>query len=419
MHPRDLASLAGEETIFGGFAAEKLKRLQAELEPLSRRYDVVVANPPYMGSSNMNGWVSKWVKSNYPTAKSDLCTCFFERGQVLAEALGYISMIMASSWMFISSFEKFRKSLLSHGSICSMIQQSTHGYAGVTVPTTMFVYACNRLGVIGSYIRLEDFDRPQWQEPRALEALANPDCGWFYRADASGFEAIPGSPIAYWASKKLLTHFKSDKPLSAYTEPRQGFATGDNNRFLRNWWEPSIAKSNLDGTLDKSKKWYPCNKGGGFRKWFGNNELVVNWANDGIEIKSFGGSVIRNPQYYFRKGMTWGTISSGKLSMRFSPKGFLFESKGSVCFPLNEDDLYIHLALANACTAKPFLEILCPTLDFHEGPIGKIPAVLPSANSTNNRNEIESLVKDCIDTAKADWDAFELSFDFEKHPLLR
>ena len=393
-----------------------MKRLQTELDPLSRRYDVVVANPPYMGSSNMNSWVSKWVKSNYPTAKSDLCACFFERGQILAGTIGYISMITASSWMFISSFEKFRKSLLSHGSICSMIQQSTHGYAGVTVPTTMFVYACNRSGVIGSYIRLEDFDRPQWQEPRALEALANPHCGWFYRVDASDFEAIPGSPIAYWANEKILAHFKFDKSLSSYTEPRQGFATGDNGRFLRNWWEPSFSKSNLCGTLDRGRKWHPCNKGGSFRKWYGNNELVVNWANDGDEMKSSMGSVIRNPQYYFRKGMTWGTISSGKLSMRFSPEGFLFESKGSVCFPLNEEDLYLHLALANACTTIPFLEILCPTLDFHEGPIGEIPTVLPSAD---NRNATMRLVKECILLSKADWDAFESSCDFKQHPLFR
>ena len=210
---RDLASLAGEGSIFGGSVAEKLERLQAELEPLSCRYDVVVANPPYMGSSNMNGWVSKWVKKNYPVAKSDLCTCFFSRAQRLAKDDGYISMITASSWMFISSFEKFRKQLLAEGSICSMIQQSTHGYAGVTVPTTMFTYACHRMGVIGSYIRLEDFDRPQWQEPRALEALANPNCGWFYRADAQKFNTIPGIPIAYWASDSAIDGFRKGKSL--------------------------------------------------------------------------------------------------------------------------------------------------------------------------------------------------------------
>ena len=193
----------------------------------------------------MNGWVSKWVKSNYPTAKSDLCACFFERGQILAGTIGYISMITASSWMFISSFEKFRKSLLSHGSICSMIQQSTHGYAGVTVPTTMFVYACNRSGVIGSYIRLEDFDRPQWQEPRALEALANPNCGWYYRTDASSFDAIPGSPIAYWASEAVVAAFANMESLGKRLITREGMATADNDRFIRQWFECSLKHIDL------------------------------------------------------------------------------------------------------------------------------------------------------------------------------
>ena len=157
----------------------------------------------------MNKWISAWVKNNYANAKRDLCTCFINRGFNLSNDHGYISMITASSWMFISSFEEFRKSLLRRSSITSMIQQSTHGYAGVTVPTTMFILAEGAQGVTGTYIRLEDFDRPQWQEPRALEALANPDCGWFYRCANASFGVIPGSPIAYWISPALRNAFMS------------------------------------------------------------------------------------------------------------------------------------------------------------------------------------------------------------------
>ena len=155
-------------------------------------------------------------------------------------------MITASSWMFISSFEKFRKTLLSGGSICSMIQQSTHGYAGVTVPTTMFVYACGRPGVMGSYIRLTEFDRPQWQEPRALQALADPDCGWFYRADARGFGKIPGSPVVYWAGPSVFASFESGSSMGEVAMPRQGLATGENARFVRQWWEVSLDKELFD-----------------------------------------------------------------------------------------------------------------------------------------------------------------------------
>ena len=419
---RDLASLAGEETIFGGFASEKLKRLQAEFEPLSRRYDVVVANPPYMGSSNMNSWVSKWVKSNYPTAKSDLCTCFFERGQVLAEALGYISMITASSWMFISSFEKFRKRLLSRGSICSMIQQSTHGYAGVTVPTTMFVYACNRLGIIGSYIRLEDFDRPQWQEPRALEALANPDCGWFYRCASYDFGKVPGSPIAYWISNSMLNAFDEFAPMSETASPKQGLATGDNDLFIRQWWEIGTERTGF-GFADRAAahasgcKWFPCNKGGGYRKWFGNNELVVNWENDGEAIKGLvrngkQASRPQNTEWYFKEGMTWGTISSADLSMRYSPAGYMFETKGSMCFAENKDSLLYCLAFTNSSVVKAFQKILSPTLDFHEGPIGKLPL------ACEHKSEAVDLAQESVLLAKDDWDSFEISFEFKKHPLI-
>ena len=420
---RDLASLAGEETIFGGFAAEKLKRLQAELEPLSRRYDVVVANPPYMGSSNMNGWVSKWVKSNYPTAKSDLCTCFFERGQVLATAIGYISMITASSWMFISSFEKFRKSLLSRGSIYSMIQQSTHGYAGVTVPTTMFAYACNRSGVIGSYIRLEGFDRPQWQEPRALEALANPDCGWSYRANASGFDAIPGSPIAYWASGMMLEAFRNNKTIGDYAVVHSGVRTGENDRFLRFWWEVNndnfcVTASNTEEAQCSNCRWFPCNKGGGFRKWFGNNWFVIDWYNDGLDIRNHPGSdvsITRDMSWLFSKGLTWGTISSADFSMRYSPNGFMFETKGAACLIEDHDELLCMLAYSNSSVLSSIQKIMSPTLDYHEGPFRSIPYCILGVDE---RTIVTSLTISNIDDSKCDWNAFEESFDFARHPLI-
>ena len=418
---RDLASLAGEETIFGGFAAEKLKRLQAELEPLSRRYDVVVANPPYMGSSNMNGWVSKWVKSNYPTAKSDLCTCFFERGQVLADAIGYISMITASSWMFISSFEKFRKSLLTHGSICSMIQQSTHGYAGVTVPTTMFVYARNRSGVIGSYIRLEDFDRPQWQEPRALEALANPDCGWFYRADATEFKVIPGTPIAYWASKSLYRSFSLGTALREYVEMPYGFKTGDNDRFLRMWWECSMAKLNrnavsADCAAESLAKWFPYNKGGSYRKWYGNNEYVLNYENNGNEVIGMAIEERRNASDYsrdllFKPVVTWSRISSGRLHMRYSCGGAICDMTGSGYYGPPQTLEYLQ-AFCNSSIAMQIAEVLSPTLDYQPGQIGSYPIII------GKQSDVELLTNENISTAKQDWDYFESSWDFMKHPLI-
>ena len=391
--------------------------MRAELEPLGRSYDVVVANPPYMGSSNMNAWVSKWVKKNYPISKSDLCTCFFSRGQRLAEDDGYISMITASSWMFISSFEKFRKQLLAEGSICSMIQQSTHGFAGVTVPTTMFVYACHRLGVIGSYIRLEDFDRPQWQEPRALEALADPDCGWFYRAAADAFGAIPGSPIAYWASDAMLHAFASEVVLRDVTRPRSGFSTGDNERFIHSWWEVNLVRlglscSSLAEANSSAFTWFPLNKGGNYRRWFGNNTLVVMWRNNASEMKKCSGYRSGCESHYFHEGITWGSISSSTISVRYSPIGYMPNRKGAMAYSNRRKDILFSLALLNSSVASSLLSFLAPTLDFSEGPVGSLPIV------PGDCSEIMPLVESCIAESKADYDSFETSWDFKRNPLL-
>ena len=418
----DLASLAGEGSLFAATTVDKLQQLQAELRPLAERYDVVIANPPYMGGSNMNKWISAWVKNNYANAKRDLCTCFINRGFNLSNDHGYISMITASSWMFISSFEEFRKSLLRRSSITSMIQQSTHGYAGVTVPTTMFVLAEGAQGVTGTYIRLEDFDRPQWQEPRALEALANPDCGWLYRCASYDFGKVPGSPIAYWISNSMLNAFDEFAPMSETASPKQGLATGDNDLFIRQWWEIGTERTGF-GFADRAAahasgcKWFPCNKGGGYRKWFGNNELVVNWENDGEAIKGLvrNGKQASRPQnmeWYFKEGMTWGTISSADLSMRYSPAGYMFETKGSMCFAENKDSLLYCLAFTNSSVVKAFQKILSPTLDFHEGPIGKLPL------ACEHKSEAVDLAQESVLLAKGDWDSFEISFEFKKHPLI-
>ena len=406
---RDLASLAGEGSIFGGSAAEKLERLQAELGPLSCRYDVVVANPPYMGSSNMNGWVSKWVKKNYPIAKSDLCTCFFNRAQQLAKDDGYISMITASSWMFISSFEKFRKKLLAEGSICSMIQQSTHGYAGVTVPTTMFTYACHRMGVIGSYIRLEDFDRPQWQEPRALEALADPDCGWFYRAAPEVFSTLPGAPITYWTASGFQSLCRMYQPLEAKVAFKEGITTGDNDTYLRLWHEIGSVHfaCSEKACPNEARFWVPCNKGGSFRRWYGNNDYVIDWTNNGNNLASFPRSSFRNSSYQRKQGVSYSNLSSGRFAARYSPEGFAFESKGTTCF---SNDFVSTLAYLNSSLFGQFAKLVCPTLDFKFGVLQKLPDL--------RLEKCDDIGTACVQLAKDDWDSFETSWNFVRHPLV-
>ncbi|NLB10893.1 BREX-1 system adenine-specific DNA-methyltransferase PglX, partial [bacterium] len=228
------------------------------------------------------------------------------------------------------------------------------------------------------------------------------------------FKKIPGSPIAYWVSDKVRDVFDFGVFVQEYAVPRQGFATGRNDRFLRYWHEINFHFSSISCFYaHQGFKWYPCNKGGTFRKWYGNNNYVVNWGNDGSEMKEFSGSVIRNPSYDFKKGTTWSTISSSSLSMRFSPAGFLFETKGSVCFPDSDAKLNLVLALMNSKVVSELLLAISPTLDFHEGPIGKIP-VLPELEM-----QVQISVEKMVEISKLDWDSYETSWDFTENPIIR
>lgn len=265
-------------------------------------------------------------------------------------------------------------------------------------------------GYKGTYnhIKLEDIEDG---EPKDFPVKGNR----FAQVSSDNFEKIPGAPVAYWVSEKVIRDFE-EKSVGDYCQPRQGFATGENERFLRFWQEVKYCKINFNAQNGKKNigKWFPCNKGGEYRKWYGNNNRVVNWENDGFEMKNYDGSVIRNPKYYFRNGITWSTLGSSKLSMRYSPAGFLFESKGSVCFFNDEDELLYILGMLNSKVADEMLLILSPTIDYHEGPIGRIPAIMRD----ECKNKADETVKNSIEISKYDYDSFELSWEFRKHPLI-
>lgn len=322
---REAIELTGSDGLFGSNSKEKLQRALATCETLARRYDCVVANPPYMGSSSFGPFMSKWVKKNYPDVKSDLCTCFIERGFSLAKDRGYEAMITASSWMFISSFEAMRKRIVSDKKICSLIQQSTHGYAGVTVPTCMFVIESgDTRSKVGSYIRLFDFDRPKLQQPKALEAIKNPDCGWFYRRDAETFKQIPGTPIAYWFPHPLLNAFVEGRSVdedSDYTGSPN--ITGDNDKYLRMHWE--ISKK------DRGSKWKVYSKGGDFRRWYGNLFHVIDWSEPArrfyLDNKT---STLLPERYWYQGGITYTMLTSGKACFRYIDDGCIWDKSGPV-----------------------------------------------------------------------------------------
>ena len=423
----DLASLAGATSLFAARAAEKLARLREELEPLAEAYDVVVANPPYMGSKNMGKWLASWVSDNYPDEKRDLFSSFIIRNLALGADGAQLGFMTPYVWMFISSYKQLRATLIGENTITSLIQLEYSGFAGATVPICTFTLEKGYVeGYKGGYVRLSDFVGPEQQAPRALEALANPECGWIYRADAANFEKIPGSPIAYWASESLLNAFLSNPSLNAISTPKQGLVTGDNDTFLRYWWEVGDSKVEYHclsrkESINGKARWFPCNKGGGYKKWYGFNEYLIDWENDGYRLCHFvdaSGKLRSRPQnidYCFQPGCTWGTISSAYLTMRYSPAGFISEHAGSMIYESASPSLdSFILGFCNSSTAELILRILSPTLRFTEGPIG----MLPIAYSDKHARKLKSIVTSNINVAKLDWDYRETSWDFKRHPLV-
>ena len=423
---RDLASLAGEETIFGGFAAEKLKRLQAELEPLSRRYDVVVANPPYMGSSSLGKWMGTWVKKRYTEAYRDLCTSFIDRGFGMSANNGYSAMVTMQSWMFLGSFEKLRGKIMRNHSISSMAHLGTRAFGaigGEVVSTTATVFANAKNEVKGAYFRLVDMGSEEEKQAGLLEALANPDCGWFYRVNANQFNVIPGSPIDYWATDSAFKSFKEQQFLNEKIDARVGLITGDGNRFLRLWHEVGRSKisfENKEGST-QTLKWVPYTKGGEFRLWYGNFDYVVNWERDGWEMKNdnYDGARVRahnfNGPQSFKEGITWNSISSSRFHCRYVPKGFLFDAAGPLCEVLDKTLLAFMLGLLSSSTFVYFMQLMNPTMNFPPGYLGAVPFIQPADAEKENVNK---LVKGNVDLSKQDWNSFETSWDFARHPLV-
>ena len=399
---------------------ERLETVLRMAEALSPKYHVVVANPPYMGAKSMNPSLQVFARSNFPDSKSDLFAMFMERTLQLSRDRGMMAMINMQAWMFLSSFEKMRGKLLSRSTLISMAHLGERGFdtiGGAVVSTTAFVFKKSfSKGYQGSFARLVD-GRSESEKSKMMLAICSGDSqDNHFTSSGESFGKIPGSPIAYWSTPKSLAAFQKGVPMQEYAVPRQGFATGSNDIFLRQWHEVADSSLKFDSSdhLDAANsgaRWFPCNKGGTFRKWFGNNAIVADWQNDGQRMKVFDGSVIRNPSYYFREGITWSTISSA-LSMRYSPPGFVFETKGSVCFPEPPASWKLPLGLMNSKVVEKMLLALSPTLDFHEGPIGRVPVVEAEPS------RVESLVTSAVKIAKSDWDTYETSWDFTTLPLI-
>ena len=411
----DLASLAGEGSLFAATAVEKLERLQAELLPLSERYDVVVANPPYMGAKNMNKWLNAWVKQHYANVKGDLFSCFMVRNSEMGNDHAQMGFMTPYVWMFISTYEKLRKFVIGENTITSLIQLEYSGFAGATVPICTFTLQKGYVkGYKGSYIRLSDFPGADQQAPRVLEALANPDCGWLYKRTAAAYFSIPGSPIAYWASIAVIKAF-GNPSLGDVIPVKKGLDTGDNDKYLRLWHEPSfltlgIGYKDAEEFHSAHARWAPHDKGGEFRRWYGNKEWVIDWAHNGSSLRASSAN-LRSEQYYFHNAITWCSLSSGLCSFRLSDYGAIPNTAGSSMYPATNGVLY--LGLMNSSVVQHLFSFLAPTLNYSAGPVGLIPKA-----AWRKQNQICDLVEKAIELTKVDWDSTETSWDFGRHPLV-
>ncbi len=419
---KDTLKVKSSDDIFAetNTLTERTKKVLEMAEYLSQRYSIVITNPPYLSPSSSDPILQNFAKSQYPNSKTDTGTMFIERNFKFIPANGYVSMITLQSWMFLSSYEKLRAEIVKNRAILSMIHIGARGFdaiGGEVVSTTAYVLLGCKNNSKGQYLRLINGQSEEEKSNALKEAISNHDCGYYYEISAEQFEKIPGNSIAYWATEAIFRGFKETGVL-ARIQTLQGLATGENARFLRLWYEISHCNSCFTATsatdaINSKCKWFPCTKGGSYRKWYGNNEYVVNWENNGTELKSHPSSVIRNERFYFSSGLTWSTISNA-LSMRILPQGFLFESKGAkIHFSDTKYYLYI-LASLNSCVTAEFLKILSPTLDFHEGPMGRVPLKI----SDESKGFVDMLCTSNIKISKNDWDSFETSWDFGRHPLL-
>lgn len=419
------AAASCSDDLFAAATKTKLEGAAAICEKLSRRFTCTVANPPYMGSSSFNPFMSKWIKKNYPDVKSDLFSSFVVRMFKFAKDHGECGVMSPFVWMFIGSYEKLRNEIINDRTLTSLIQLEYSGFAGATVPICTYTFHNSFIkGYKGGYVRLSDFVGAAAQAPKALEAIQNPDCGWFYRRDADTFKQIPGTPIAYWASDALLDAFGNAKQLSEYGKPRQGLATGENARFVREWWEVDDCKSvyscgSIQESIESACKWFPYNKGGDFRKWYGNNSPVVNWENDGQEIRNYkdqNGRLLSRPQNtncFFSPSITWSKISSGSIAFRFKPAGHIFDVAGTSVFSDEESLKY----LQGACNSSVIMRVasmLSPTLNFEVGQI----ATYPIIQNEEQEPLVNDMVDSCRELSKTDWDSFETSWDFKHNPLV-
>lgn len=410
VEPHEKNSIKVEvDSLFGA----RQKQLSELYQLLGQRYDVVVTNPPYINSSRLEGSVKQFIEVNYPEAKTDLFSVFILRCLELCNEDGLTGYMTPLNWMFISSFEKLREKIVSSKLINNLIQLHNTGFDGATVFICTFTLRNKYVsGAKSNFVRLSDFVGSQNQAPKTLEAIKNHNCGWFYRANQKNFEMIPGTPIGYWLSENAIRIF-AEKKVIDYAHSFQGLISGNNDKLMRYWVElPNTSRSNHFESYEQSigkLTWIPYQKGGSFRKWYGNNDYYLYWNGDGNHLTR---ARTENRKYYFKSCLSWTFLSSSKFGVRKVYGGHLWDVAGSSAFPYSEDESNILLGFLCSHVGKYYLDVLNPTLNFQVENILALPIAKKSFDSN-----INTLVESLINVSKLEWDTREISWDFQKNQL--
>lgn len=421
-----------QQISFASVGLDETKKFLLDLIEIAnvmcQKYHICVTNPPYLNSGSMSIKLGNYVKREYPKSKTDLYAVFTERALDWIQKNCFIGMITQQAWMFLNYFEELRKLVLNYD-IVNMAHLGARAFAeigGEVVQTTTFVVRkTNNPDYLANYVRLTKFDSEEGKE----KEFRNSDN--HFTAKKEKFYSLPGFSLAYWISEETVSIFENEPQLKTFAEPRAGLQTGENETFLRLWPEVDYLTlgfgcKNAEECINSKKKWFPYSKGGSFRRWYGNYDYVVNWYNDGEDIKRdklekldagiilSSNSKPKNVQYYFRSGVTWSTLSSAAFAARWHSEGAIFDIKGSTCFFENERQQKYVMGLMNSKPFNMMLQVISPTLDFNAGYIGKVPVKF----SEKYFDEVVSLVEKGIKLAKEDWDMFENSWDFKRHPLI-
>jgi len=401
-------------------ALRELLPLVQVAEALAQKYDSVVTNPPYMADSGMSPHLLNYVKDNFKNYRNDLYSCFMKKTIAMLKANRFTGLMTSYTWMFLTAFSKMRIEMLSENSLVTLVQPEYHAFfKEAFVPICTFVLTNRCMNYAGKYIQLAKFTGAEEQEKRTLDAIMSSSCDYKFTVKQSLFYQIPDMPIAYWLKPSTAELFINGSLLSKYADLRQGLITGDNDRFLRFWSECDARK--ISTLNDRNKKWFFYHKGGEYRKWYGNMTLVVNWENDGFEIVNFRDdkgkqrSRPQNIRYYLQEGFTWTALTVADFNVRYMPEGGIFDAKGSSGFCNEKENLKYIIGLCNSKVSMEFLSFLAPTMDYSAGAVGKVPTII----CEEKKAEISNVVTTNIEISKSDWDSYEISWDFQHHPLLR